>query len=252
MPPPTTANVSGIGDFLKLVAGSIAPRRARGIRNGRRAVNFVQSGAVIANVSRQFESNASPLLPSTRLMRPAEAATRRSSVESPRPGVTRGSSKSRPRPSETRHSARGRRPSRRSQLSLGGHPRDRSMNRNVCSGRSAGMTPSAGRQRTEPLCCLHDALGRSSGCRVASKSPCTGDLLLPTAVGWDQGADPASNDADVSLIPSFVAPEPDARRGRSFPNASASASRASQTPSSAKTSIRRPARIRAELHLSLD
>jgi hypothetical protein len=52
MPPPTTANVAGIGDFLTQVAGSIVPRRARGVRNGRRAVNSVQSGAVMAHVSR--------------------------------------------------------------------------------------------------------------------------------------------------------------------------------------------------------
>ena len=38
MPPPTTANVAGIGDCLKRVAVPIAPRRARGVRNGRRAV----------------------------------------------------------------------------------------------------------------------------------------------------------------------------------------------------------------------
>ncbi len=35
----------------------------------------LQSGAVMAHVSRQFESNASRLPPSTRLVRPAEAAT---------------------------------------------------------------------------------------------------------------------------------------------------------------------------------
>jgi hypothetical protein len=59
MPPPTTANMTGIGDFLKRITGSMAPRRARGVRNGRHAVNYVQSGAVMAHVSRQFESNAS-------------------------------------------------------------------------------------------------------------------------------------------------------------------------------------------------
>jgi hypothetical protein len=40
LPPPTTANLAGIGDFLKRVA--IVPRRARGGRNGRRA--SVKSG----------------------------------------------------------------------------------------------------------------------------------------------------------------------------------------------------------------
>jgi hypothetical protein len=37
MPPPTTANMVGSGDFLKRVASSIGLRRARGGRNGRRA-----------------------------------------------------------------------------------------------------------------------------------------------------------------------------------------------------------------------
>jgi hypothetical protein len=37
MPPPTTANMVGIADFLKRFAGSIVPRRARGDRSGRRA-----------------------------------------------------------------------------------------------------------------------------------------------------------------------------------------------------------------------
>jgi hypothetical protein len=42
MPPPTMANLAGIGDLLKRVAGSIVPRRARGGRNDRRG--SVQSG----------------------------------------------------------------------------------------------------------------------------------------------------------------------------------------------------------------
>jgi hypothetical protein len=38
-------------------------------------VNSVPFGAVMAHVSPQFELNGSRLLPSTRLMRPAEVAT---------------------------------------------------------------------------------------------------------------------------------------------------------------------------------
>ena len=36
---------AGIDDILKRIVGSIVPRRARGVSNGRRAVNSVQSGA---------------------------------------------------------------------------------------------------------------------------------------------------------------------------------------------------------------
>ena len=37
--------MAGIGDCLKRVAGSVAPRRARGVRNGRSAVNLSRAGA---------------------------------------------------------------------------------------------------------------------------------------------------------------------------------------------------------------
>jgi hypothetical protein len=63
--PSTTTNMAGIGDSLKQVAGSIAPRRAQGVRNGRRAVNSVQPGVVMAHGCSQFESNASRFPPST-------------------------------------------------------------------------------------------------------------------------------------------------------------------------------------------
>ena len=65
-PPPTTANLIGIGDSLTRVAGSMAPRRARGVRNGCRVANSVQSGAVMAHLSRQFGSNTSRAPPTFR------------------------------------------------------------------------------------------------------------------------------------------------------------------------------------------
>ena len=92
----------------------------------------------MAHVSRQFEVNASRLSPSMRLMRPAEASTPRSFIETQRTGY----SKSRRRAPGTRHSARGRRPSRRSPNVAGASPRHRNMNRNVCSGRSPAVRQS--------------------------------------------------------------------------------------------------------------
>ena len=72
---PTTANMASIGDCLKRVVGSIAPRRARGVRNGRRMGELrpVRRGNSARLPSVQV--NASRLPPSIPSMRPAEAAT---------------------------------------------------------------------------------------------------------------------------------------------------------------------------------